>query len=191
MKFYTHVVGQYTSKSQRTFWKILMRIQLVISSMCFLIAQLHATDLRAQRISINTKDSELRQVLSQVRQQTSVDFIFDDAVINRYAKPVTVHADNNSVEEVLKRVFDKQPALEYIIDQNTIVIKLKKSGTPKGKISINQYEDSETLQWIVEGSVVDEITGDPLEGVTIRLQNRGITTRSDKKGNFKITVPTP
>jgi hypothetical protein len=39
--------------------------------------------------------------------------------------------------------------------------------------------------------VVDADTGEPLRGVTVRLANAGLETKTDSKGHYVLSVPTP
>lgn len=191
MNFYHHVVGILSSIPRQTRWRIFMRVQLILISIFLFLAQLHATDLRAQRVTLHVKGQNLQHVLKEVRKQTGYDFVYSPETLKANAQPVTIEANNTPVADILKQLFAAQSRLQYTIDQNTVVVRAKKDQNPNGTIEMRRYQDAETKNWIIEGIVLDEETKEPIEGVNIELDERGVKlrTQSDTQGRFRLVVP--
>ncbi len=186
MNFYHHVGGILMPIPRLTRWRIFMRVQLILISIFLLLAQLQATDLRAQRVTLHVKGQNLQQVLKEVRKQTGYDFVYSPETLNANAQPVTIAANNTPVADLLKQLFAAQSRLQYTVDQNTVIVRVKKEPDATGTIEMRRYQDAETKDWIIEGRVIDIETKEPIEGVTIRLKEDNLTTQSDRNGNFRI-----
>src|SRR3989339_2167212 len=75
----------------------------------------------SQNVTLNEKNSNLDKVFTEIRKQTGYDFLYNTRLL-RNTVPVTVKANNSSLEEVLDQVFKNQP-LTYTITENTIILK--------------------------------------------------------------------
>src|SRR5699024_8413130 len=126
MKFYSQF-GQSTScVSQKRLKRLIMRIQLILIAFFIFIFQLHALDLKAQRVSLNLENARLEQTLEQLTRQTGYDFIYNPKLIKQQAVNVTILELNISLEKALDEIFNKQPNLDFTIDDKTIVLHPRK-----------------------------------------------------------------
>jgi type II secretory pathway component GspD/PulD (secretin) len=191
MNFYHHVGGILMPISRLTRWRIFMRVQLILISIFLLLAQLQATDLKAQRVTLHVKGQNLQQVLKEVRKQTGYDFVYSPETLKANAQPVTIAASNTPVADLLEQLFAAQSRLQHTVDQNTVIVRVKKEPNPIGTIEMRRYQDAETKDWIIEGIVLDEETKEPIEGVTVELNERGVKlqTQSDTQGRFRLVIP--
>ncbi|HLR48946.1 MAG TPA: DUF4974 domain-containing protein, partial [Candidatus Sphingobacterium stercoripullorum] len=103
-----------------------MRIQLILIAFFIFIFQLHALDLKAQRVSLNLENARLEQTLEQLTRQTGYDFIYNPKLIKQQAVNVTILELNISLEKALDEIFNKQPNLDFTIDDKTIVLHPRK-----------------------------------------------------------------
>ncbi|MVZ63122.1 hypothetical protein [Sphingobacterium humi] len=175
---------------RQAFKIIFMRVQLIFLFLLLVLTQLRATDLKAQHLTIHVNGETLQHVLKEIRKQTGYDFVYNPEVLKVYSKTVHIEADNMSIKDLLKKLFDAQPMLQYTVDQNTVIVRPKKKLKPTTKIEMKQYRNLETLEWIIEGVVLDEDSMEPIEGVTILLEvvNSQIHAQSDKYGKFRLII---
>lgn len=178
MNFYDYVIAWRTFIHSIIFKRILIRIQLVLLSL-FLIFQIHANDLKAQKLSLNANRTSLENVLKEITRKTSYDFLYNPTLLKKHAVPVTVHGKNISLDNVLAEIFESQPNLSYIVDQKTVIIRPKRIETASKMINSQQS---------VQGKVTAE-DGNPLTDVNVSIKGTETGTTTDLYGNYSITVP--
>src|SRR5690606_15090126 len=84
------------------------------------------------------------------------------------------------LDEVLVRIFEKQPHLGYVIEQKTVVIKPKREAVRPMELPVAQ-------QRILQGRVTDE-TGTPLTGVSVVVKGTGRGTSTTEEGVYSINI---
>ena len=138
----------------------------------------------SQKISISEKDVPLEKVFTQIKQQSSYVFFYDEEWMKQ-ANKVTLNVDNASLETVLKICFLKQP-LTYSIVGNTVV--LKKVNVIDTQPMLLEVQVSAP---IVINGVVTGADKRPLQGVSVKIKgsNRGDIT--DVNGKFSIPNVNP
>lgn len=145
----------------------LMAISLEVSATAF-----------GQKVTIVDNQISLKEVFREIRKQTGYNFIYSNKTISQ-ANPVTIHARNADMREVLDQIFDHQP-LSYLIEAHIIIVKPK----------ITQPLSSARLtDATVSGVVTDSATGRPLPGVTIKVKGTNTGTVTDAEGRFTLDVP--
>lgn len=77
------------------------------------------------QITLSEKNAPLETVLEKIGEQSKYDIIFNSNLIKR-AKPVTVHAKNAPLLNILAECFLEQP-LGYTVSTSTIVVNEKKN----------------------------------------------------------------
>jgi len=137
----------------------------------------------AQKVTLKDKNTSLKEVFNQIRQQSGYDFIITSDLLSQ-AKPVTIEVSNTDLRDALDKIFDDQP-LNYTIQEKTVIVS-KKEGSFLDKLK--SKIKAELAQVTVTTSVHDEL-GQPMAGVTVRQKDANNTTITDTKGNFSITVP--
>lgn len=157
-----------------------MRINLVSLALLVGILQLQAYDLKAQKLTLNVSQLPLENVLKEISRQTAYDFLYNAQQLKNNAVPVSINGSNIPLDEMLVRIFEKQPRLGYVIDQKTVVIKPKKEAAQPTEPAIVQ-------QRTVSGRVTDE-TGTPLTGVSILVKGSGRGTSTSEAGAYSIDV---
>lgn len=182
MNFYKYVIVWRRFMPSIALKRIIMRIHLVLLSL-FFIFQLHANDLKAQRLNLNANRMSLENILKEITKQTSFDFLYNPALLKKHAVPVTVQGENISLEAALVDVFDNQPNLTYTIDQKTIIIR------PSTKESDKEREVT-LFQTLIQGHVTNE-NGDPLAGASIKVKDTEIGATTNENGFYAIEIPAP
>lgn len=149
---------------------LIMKLTLILLTVTFL--QVSAATY-AQKVTLKVKQTALKEVFEEIRNQTSYDFLYNSDDL-KLSKPVTVDLNNATINQVLDLCLSNQ-SLTYTIENKTILIRKKAETIAPKKIT---------------GKVVDS-KGLPLPGVTIKQKGAATGTVSDLNGNFSITVTEP
>ena len=141
--------------------------QLVSGIVCALIFCSLAFSSTEPFITLHCVDQPLKSVLSHISQQSKVNFVFRDQLIED--KTVTCHFINKPVEDVLETLFHPIHIARVWTSGNTLVF-------------FEEREGSAT----VEGFVSDAETQTPLPwaNITVSGTTRGSTT--NEKGYFQL-----
>jgi TonB-linked SusC/RagA family outer membrane protein len=136
----------------------------------------------AQKVTFIKKDATLKQVFNEVYKQTGYSVFWTGT---KAKNDLHVDADfkDASLEDVLKKSLENQP-LDFTIEDKMIVIKEKE---PSFFDNLKNKIKTELAQVTVTGKVNDE-TGQPLPGVTVKQKGTNNATGTDAKGQYSITV---
>ena len=120
-----------------------------------------------KRITIDLKNTSVRQIIYELRKQSGMNFMFEDSQIDKMA-PRTLQLKNVSIEKALDELL-KDTEYTYKITGNSVAI-------------VRKVENKQVEGHTVSGVVTDK-NGDPLVGVTIVIKGtyRGTTTNIDGK----------
>ncbi|QKJ32856.1 SusC/RagA family TonB-linked outer membrane protein [Mucilaginibacter mali] len=132
----------------------------------------------AQKINLNETNAPLEKVINTIKQQSGYVFLYTDQELKN--EKITVKVSNASIEETLKAAF-KNTSVDYKIVGNNILLK-------KNEPTFIDKARAIFAQVTVAGKVQDE-TGQPLVGVTVKIKTTSQATASDANGTFAITVP--
>lgn len=127
-----------------------------------------------QNISLRVQNEPLREVFSKIQSQSGYTFFYSDGVL-RNAKLVTATLADVPLKEALDAIFEVQP-LSYMVVQKVIVVK-EKAGEP------SLVSDLPPLD--IRGKVSNE-GGQPVEGVTVTVRGKGVSTNTDANGEFSL-----
>lgn len=145
-----------------------LRFHLVSALLTISLMQLYGTT-NAQRISINSNNSSIKQVFQQLEKQSGYSFFYKDIVIEKI-KDTGIKLENGTLQQALDAIL-KPNGLDYEIVNKTVVIK------PARKSLLHTAIE----QQYITGKVVDE-DGKPLAGVTLRLKSdtkKAVQTQTD------------
>lgn len=142
-------------------------MKLTFSIMIFGLLQVNAASY-AQKVSLSLKNASLTDVLSNIKQQTGYNFLYNLEMLNK-SKPIDIEVKNEQLTSVLDKCFKNQP-LTFLIEEKTVIIKEK-------------IKPAQTLPVIVKGRVTDE-NGEPLPGASIKVKGTNNSVSSDNNGDF-------
>ena len=125
-----------------------------------------------QRVTINLKDAEIKQVFAEIRKQTTYNFVYSDDQMDQMKK-VTVNVKDEVVEKVLDLILSGTP-YTYTIEGNAIAIVAKSEAVEKVK------------KITVSGRVVDK-AGIPLPGVSVVIKGTTLGVPTDIDGKFSLS----
>lgn len=132
----------------------------------------------SQRVSLDLKNAELRQVFRQLKQQTGLLFVYNEEELDKTQR-VTLQVSDQEVKEVLDQLFSTLP-YTYEIIRDMVAI----SPAP-GKSSIAQSPQN-LLR--ITGRVTDE-RNQPLPGVTVVVKGTTVGMSTDGEGHFTLSLP--
>ncbi|OKZ18987.1 MAG: hypothetical protein BHV81_06630 [Butyricimonas synergistica] len=133
----------------------------------------YGTQAMRDTISLNLQEVKLESFVEVMKQKTGLNFLYN-SLLFKDAKPISVTANGENWESVLRRVLEKE-GFTYDVKDEIVVIKRK-------------VENDHDKFVIVKGKVIDS-KKEPLPGVTVLLKGMTIGTVTDSKGNFSIRVP--
>lgn len=139
-------------------------------------------ELLSQRISLQLKNTSLKQALATIEKQTQVKFIYVPQNI-RSDRDISVQASNEALSGVLERLLTPL-GITYEVAENRIIL-TKSKGTEL--LPAEPPIPTAALDQTVSGSVTDD-KGEGLPGVSIVVKGTTQGTTTDAQGAFKINV---
>ena len=125
-------------------------------------------------INLSMKDVSVKDVIWAIEKQSKLVFVYNATDLDKAGK-IDVEIKKKTVKEALD-ICLKNTGFEYVIQQNTVVIKRKGAKTPEiSKITI-------------KGKVTDK-DDVPLPGVTILLKGTTLGITTDMNGEYSLTIP--
>ena len=162
----------------------IMTVKLIVFIVCLMFVQTFAASY-AQNVSLRFKNANLQKVLDEIQQQTGLELLYNNTLVNRAKKKVTIDVTNVYYKNALKQVLSETD-LTFEINNNTVVIK-ESNGSQKS--STNIIKTTATMQQsTVTGKVTDD-QGAPLSGVTVTVKGTNIGTSTDNDGNYSLSLP--
>ncbi len=123
------------------------------------------------RLSLNLKNTTIKEVLSAIEEQSDFYFLYDSKLID-VQKKVDVSVKDQSIDQILKMIF-RDENVEFLIRDRHIVL------TPA--VQISQQNKNGTIT----GKVTDS-SGSPLPGVTIVVKGTSQGTITDSDGRYSL-----
>lgn len=166
-----------TLKEQKT--KLLQKLVpwKLLVCLCFVTEVLSANtlDTGQRNITLELKQVTLQDLFNAIRSQTGMSFVYNADIVKNI-RQVSVSAKNESLDEVLNKVFSSTP-YDFVLENHSITIVNRPSSGSNSK----EY-------YLISGKVVDD-SGQPLHRVSIVVESDKTTTATNEKGEFSIKVP--
>ncbi len=156
----------------------LLRIMKLIAVLVLLCCLRLSAATYAQTITLIAKNSSLKDVFNDIQKQTDYNVIYNERFLDK-VKPVNVSVKQMPLEEFLSLTLTER-GLSYSIREKTILIGLTKS-SEKGVSSLKFQLKS------VTGKVISD-TGEPLVGVSVKVEGSSGATITNVEGNYKINI---
>lgn len=154
--------------------KIVRGMKLSFLMVLVFCVQISATTYSQEtKLNLQTTNSNIKDVLKQVKAQSRFTFLYNDEDIANVA-PVSINAQGANIDEVLEQCL-KNTGLTYEIKDDVIII--------KPAPVVQQPENV-----IVKGKVVDD-EGLPVPGANIILLEYNTGTITNVDGVFELKIP--
>ena len=131
------------------------------------------------KLSLDVKNQSIKEVLFLIENQSDFRFIYESGKIN-LDKIVSVRVKDQSVETVLKRLFE-QEGIQYEITENNFI--LINPMEKKGNVSPVVLQQGRRVT-----GVVKDVTGEPIIGANVVEKGTTNGTVTDFDGRFSIDV---
>lgn len=154
---------------------MIMRINLTILAILITCLQVVASNVLAQQISINARNTPLKTVLQNVGKQTGYQFFYKNNSIKK-GGTVTVQLKDVNLKQALEQILRDQP-LDFEIVERTIVITEKKI----------EVKNVPAVQQSITGKVTDQ-TGSAMSGVSIKVKGTRRATITNDEGAYAINA---
>ena len=129
-----------------------------------------------KRVTLRIEEQPLERVLSEITQQTGVNFSYGSRNI-KADRVISFQETNTTLGEVLDIISDKLD-LDYKVVKGQIILKPGKH-TP----------DEKKKKFTISGHIRDEQTGETLPGATVLEPESGKGTISNNYGFYSFTLP--
>jgi TonB-linked SusC/RagA family outer membrane protein len=148
----------------------IMRISTLFIMFSFLniYAEGHSQN---EKLTIQNESISLRQLFSIIEKESHYKFLYNDDYVN-FDKTVSLHANQQPINEILSEVFDKSNIGFKLLENNLIVI------MPKDLLQ----------QKKITGTVTDATTGESLPGVSVMIEGTKKGTVTGVDGKFMIEI---
>ncbi|QTY27927.1 TonB-dependent receptor [Flavobacterium sp. CS20] len=128
-----------------------------------------AQNISEIKVSVELNNAPLIDGFRQVEAQSNLKFVFNQEQVNNYQN-LSLKFENQSIEQVLKRLLEKT-FLTYEVNGNNIIIIQKDE---PGKVT---------------GVVTDKTSGEPIPGVNIKVKGINTGAITDLDGRYIVDVP--
>lgn len=124
-----------------------------------------------KRVTLDLKNVSMETFLDELKEKAEINLLYNSSMFKGVA-PLTVKADSEPWESLLKRVLEPR-GFGYRVKDNIVVIQAAKSSAS-----------------ILNGVVTDE-EGEPLPGVSVLIlgKEKNVGTTTDIDGAFSLGVP--
>lgn len=156
---------------------LIMKLTLLLIVVAFLQASAASY---GQEVSLNVKNTPVKEVLNQLTRQTGYNFICDADVI-KASGSITINVNRAPLGKVLPKCFVKQDVEILFGDNNTVIIKQKQATPIVAAVAAIPPAT-------ITGKVTDS-QGQPLPGVSVQLKGTKQGTVTTADGGYTIKVP--
>ncbi len=153
-----------------------MMLVMKLTTFLLLICAMHiSASVYSQRtkLSIDVQGKSIKEVLQVIESQSDFRFIYENEKIDLDSK-VNIRVEQQSVEDILKMLFDKRGIQYSITESNLILI------NPAGELPPLMQQTKNII-----GKVTD-LSGAPLPGVTVVVKGTSHGIITDADGNYSL-----
>ncbi|MEO7215575.1 TonB-dependent receptor [Mucilaginibacter sp.] len=154
---------------------VCLKVILLMKAVFFLIMvtclQVSAKVYSQQKFTLNVKQTDVSNILTKIQKQSEYRFFYNYTSVKKLGK-VDLNVKDATIDQILAFLMDNK--LTYKLAENNVVI----ITTP----------DEASSQIMVKGKVVDK-AGQPLIGVSVKIQGTTIGIITDVNGNFSLNAP--
>lgn len=154
--------------------KTLLTMKFTLILFCASTLQIFATAYsQSTGLTFSLKNASIADVFEAIEKQSDFKFLYHDALIND-KKNLNLDISNETVEEILNKLFAETGNNYTVLENNLIVI------TPSG-MKIKQEKT-------ITGTVVSSTNNEPLPGVNVVEKGTLNGTITDINGKYTLTV---
>lgn len=160
----------------KTYFTIKLTVLIFLSSI-----MLSLGNIRAQQVSLNYNNTNLKSILIDISKQSSYTFIYDEKDLD-VNSVFSVNVKNKSISEALNVLFNGK-AIKYQIKGRSIAL-TSYTEFERTKPEVKEIDQTR----VVSGKVMNE-SGENLSAVSVLVKGTSQGTSTDIDGKFAIEVP--
>lgn len=161
---------------------LIMKIFVLILFISFTTASAKSSYSQNTKFTFSLDNIAVKELFSQIEKKSEFIFVYYDNIINP-DKRISVKADNETLEEILDKVFQSTDNTFKIFDRQVVIAKKEGSKT-EAEASLTQQVQKKGIS----GTVSDS-KRQPMPGVVVAVKGTTIGTISDNDGKFTLKVP--
>jgi Secretin and TonB N terminus short domain. len=159
---------------------------LLLCFLCIRSSAIAQDNPLQKRISLTTQTTTLYNALNAISDVIGYYFIYDSEVVNS-DKMVSVSANNEMVESILKRLLGNDKLHFRIVEQHILIYKVDSKLVSSPSNHISTIQDS-LLPIVISGRIIDKETKKPLPYVSVGIAKLSIGTITNTDGDFVLKV---
>ena len=141
----------------------------------------------SQKLTLTLENVQLKQALEDIEHQSQYYFVYNHQLIDA-SRPVTLHVQEEDIENVLSTIFSKTDIAWSIVDRQVVLYKKDPAPSPKTETHDQILPVAQTPQAILKGKILDE-NKQPMPGVNILFKGTLLGTVTDASGEFSLNRP--
>ena len=153
------------------------QLHIIFRLVMFSCILLFVSQEASAQITFSVKNQTIRQTIRVIEKKADYSFFYTDKLPGLDQK-ISLIVNNESIDSVLEKVF-KGSSISYKIESGKQVVL-----TLKSEQNAPQKGDKKTIT-----GVVADRRGEPLIGVTVRVEGENIGTATDIDGRFSLEAP--
>ena len=166
------LTGFAFKKSER--WKIFLIMRLTMILLVGFLFGASANSLGQYQMKVNMGETTYEELFREIRKQTGCIVMYNNDMLDKNAK-VKADFDQIELKDLLHHVLTKR-GLTFEINREFIIVM---KATPK---------TDDVKKYRISGIVKDK-KGEPMPGVTIKLDSMLLGTATDVNGKFVLELP--
>lgn len=179
----TILINHRTPKRQ-TLSRCLFTMRFIAVLVFSMLVQARASTY-GQNVSLNFKNANLENVLNEIQRQTQLELLYNNTVINKTDKKITIEVTDLPFKTALEQVL-KGSQLRFDIVENTVLIKEVAPNSAQRTASTNTT-NARYRQQTITGKVTDQ-EGNPVAGVSVFAKGTNVGTSTDSLGDYSINI---
>lgn len=167
-----------------------MKVMAGLLATLFMATPASSQDVGRQKITVTFQQQTLADCLNKINAQTNIRFYYEGNELKQITQKHTANFIDQPLSLVLKTLLEGTGFSWQEVNRNIVI---KKIDTKENKTA-NEIV-TRTEQGKVTGKIVDEGSGRPVAGATVRIGSKGVITDMDgsfsislSKGNYTATV---
>jgi TonB-linked SusC/RagA family outer membrane protein len=158
----------------------IMRTTFILLFTCVFCSMAEIGHTQNARVTINKRNSTLREVLNEIEKQTDYLFIYNDEVDTN--EKVSLRTKRQAVSSVLNSLL-RNKDMDYSMEGNHVILSPRKESEKISETTITLQQQKKTIT----GKVTDE-SGEPIIGANIVEKGTTNGTVTDVNGSFSFQV---
>lgn len=152
---------------------------------CTMVVCLLISVMASAQLSISVKNTEIKDVLAKIEQQSDYTFFYSENFLDM-KKKISINEKNRPIESLLAAVFKGTDVQYRIENDKQIILSNKKYDKSATDIKNNDgIKETQQQGRTIRGKVLDA-SGFPLPGTTVIVKGTVKGTTTDQDGNYLL-----